>query len=148
VGFTEGLGRLGARPLGCEETELAIRIRQRRPEALLLYDPRGRSPPPRPAAAGPLALLPVPLLRRGPVKAAVSRLVGAGDALAAERSYLRRVLPRAVVRGLIPGELPTAATVLCSLAFTASGYLRGRVALGVGLSASATPPPEEVGCAP
>ena len=38
-GFTEGLGRLGTRPLGCEETELAIRIRQRRPEARLLHEP-------------------------------------------------------------------------------------------------------------
>jgi hypothetical protein len=63
-------------------------------------------------------------------KAAVSRLVGAGDTLAAERSYVRRVLPRAVARGLVPGELPTAATVLCGLAFTASGYLRGRSEAG------------------
>ncbi len=25
-GFDEGLGRLGTRPLGCEETEFAIRV--------------------------------------------------------------------------------------------------------------------------
>jgi hypothetical protein len=52
-------------------------------------------------------------------------------ATATERGYVRPVLPRAALRGPIPGRpggqpgLPTAATVLCGLAFTASGYLRG-----------------------
>jgi hypothetical protein len=36
----------------------------------------------------------------------------------------------AVVRGLVPGELRTAAMVVCGLAFTASGYVRGRSEVG------------------
>src|SRR4029450_4861451 len=38
-GFNDGLGRVGTRPLGCEETELGIRLRQWRTEVELLYEP-------------------------------------------------------------------------------------------------------------
>jgi glucosyl-dolichyl phosphate glucuronosyltransferase len=130
-GFTEGLGRLGARPLGCEETELAIRIRQRRPGARLVYDPSAVVHHHVPRQRARWRYFRARCYAEGRSKAAVSGLVGAGDALASERSYLRRVLPRAVVRGLAPrgpGGRPglrTAATVVCGLAFTASGYLRG-----------------------
>ena len=37
-GFTDGLGRVGSRPLGCEETELCIRLSKALPEAILLID--------------------------------------------------------------------------------------------------------------
>ncbi len=144
-GFTEGLGRLGARPLGCEETELAIRIRQRRPDARLLYDPSAVVHHHVPLQRARWRYFRARCYAEGLSKAAVSRLVGASDALAAERSYVRRVLPRAVIRGLAPGGpgghpgLRTATTVLCGLAFTASGYLRGRVALAAGRSPPGRP---------
>jgi MFS family permease len=38
-GFTDGLGRVGSRPLGCEETELGIRLRQWRADSRLVYEP-------------------------------------------------------------------------------------------------------------
>src|SRR4051794_34276113 len=38
-GFVDGIGRVGTRPVGCEETELCIRLSQRTPGAVLLYDP-------------------------------------------------------------------------------------------------------------
>lgn len=38
-GFHTGLGRVGKTPLGCEETELCIRIRQRRPGARMMHVP-------------------------------------------------------------------------------------------------------------
>jgi GT2 family glycosyltransferase len=38
-GFREGIGRVGRRPLGCEETELSIRALQRFPGGQVLYDP-------------------------------------------------------------------------------------------------------------
>jgi GT2 family glycosyltransferase len=129
-GFTEGLGRLGARPLGCEETELAIRIRQRRPEARLLYDPAAVVHHHVPRQRARWRYFRSRCYAEGLSKAAVARLVGADDALAAERRYVRRVLPRAVARGLSPGELRTAAAVVCGLALTASGYARGRSEVG------------------
>jgi glycosyltransferase involved in cell wall biosynthesis len=142
-GFTEGLGRLGARPLGCEETELAIRIRQRRPDARLRYDPAAVVYHHVPRQRARWRYFRARCYAEGLSKAAVSRLVGAEDALAAERSYVRRVLPRAVLRGLArkgPGGQPgfrTAATVLLGLWFTASGYVHGRVRLAAGGALSA-----------
>ena len=137
-GFTEGLGRLGTRPLGCEETELAIRIRQRRPGARLLYDPSAVVHHRVPRQRTRWRYFRARCYAEGLSKAAVSRLVGAQEGLASERSYVRRVLPRAVLRGLAPkrpGRQPgigTAATVLCGLAFTSAGYLHGRVTLAAG----------------
>jgi glucosyl-dolichyl phosphate glucuronosyltransferase len=134
-GFSEGLGRLGTRPLGCEETELAIRIGQRRPGARLLYDPSAvvHHLVPRHRARWPYFR--ARCYAEGRSKAVVSRLVGAGDALASERDYVRRVLPRAVAAGLAPWRpagLRSTATVLLGLGFTAGGYLHGRVALAAG----------------
>jgi len=40
-GFREGIGRVGTRPTGCEETELCIRLRQRWPEGRLEGPGRG-----------------------------------------------------------------------------------------------------------
>ncbi|MDH4366398.1 MAG: glycosyltransferase, partial [Acidimicrobiia bacterium] len=39
-GFDTGLGRTADRPLGCEETELCIRLHQLDPRAVLLLEPR------------------------------------------------------------------------------------------------------------
>lgn len=134
-GFTEGLGRLGTRPLGCEETELAIRIRQRRPGARLLYEPSAVVHHHVPRQRARWRYFGARCYAEGLSKAAVSRMVGARDGLAAERHYVRRVLPRAVVAGLVPvgaGPHPgvrPAATVLLGLALTTSGYLRGRIAM-------------------
>ena len=41
-GFIPGIGRVGVTPLGCEETELAIRLRQDDPRAVVLYVPGAR----------------------------------------------------------------------------------------------------------
>jgi len=63
-------------------------------------------------------------------KAALSRTLGRRDALAAESSYLRTVLPRAVVRELRDtgsGGATRAAAIVLSLGAVGSGYLRGSV---------------------
>ena len=136
-GFSEDLGRLGARPLGCEETELAIRVRQRRPESRLLYEPAAVVHHHVPRQRARWRYFGARCYAEGLSKAAVSRLVGARDGLAAERHYVRRVLPRAVVTGLAPTGAGTAATVLLGLALTISGYLRGRIALASNRPAAA-----------
>ena len=38
-GFRLDLGRVGTRPMGCEETELCIRMSARRPGSVLRYEP-------------------------------------------------------------------------------------------------------------
>ncbi|MCL2848422.1 MAG: glycosyltransferase [Micrococcales bacterium] len=136
-GFAEELGRVGHTPSGCEETELCIRITQSVCGARLVFDP---------AAAVAHEVAPDRLTWRylrgrgyaeGMSKAVVSGLVGTDDALCEERSYVARVLPRAVTRGLrgvVAGPrrrrdhaASVVAVSLCLLA-TALGYLRGRAA--------------------
>jgi GT2 family glycosyltransferase len=133
-GFTDGIGRVGSRPLGCEETELGIRLRQWRPGARLVYDPaavvRHRVTADRTAWRYYCSRC----FAEGISKAMVSRLVGARDALETERRYVRSVLPRAILRGLDPqrgdrtGGITTVGAILAGLSLAAAGYLRGRLA--------------------
>ena len=68
-GFQNGIGRsAGKRPLGCEETEFCIRVSQRSPGAVFLFDHRATIWHLVTRRAVPLLLLPVPLLRRRPVQ--------------------------------------------------------------------------------
>jgi hypothetical protein len=66
-------------------------------------------------------------------KARVTRTVGSGDGLAAERAYTTRTLPLGIVRGLAdfcrgrPGGLGRAAAIASGLAVTAYGYVGARL---------------------
>ena len=136
-GFTNGLGRVGTRPLGCEETELGIRLRQRRPDAQLRYEPAAvvhhRVTGDR-VAWGYFCRR---CYAEGISKAMVARLVGARDALETERSYVRSVLPRAMAHGLGPGRrgrpfgVRRAGAIVAGLVLTTAGYARGRLAAGL-----------------
>lgn len=126
-GFAEQLGRTASLPLGCEETELCIRLRQREPGARVLLAPaatvRHR------VSADRLGWR---YLRRrswseGRSKAAVSRLVGQRDALSTERSYLRSVIPRALGRAVLGGRPATAGALVLAVVATGAGYLVGRL---------------------
>jgi hypothetical protein len=134
-GFTDGLGRIGARPLGCEETELGIRLRQRHAGVRLLFEPaavvRHRVTEDR-LAWGYFCSR---CYAEGISKAMVSRLVGASDALQTERRYVRSVLPRAMLRDLDLRrrdralEITRVGAMLTGLLLTTAGYVRGRLAL-------------------
>lgn len=133
-GFAEQLGRTAALPLGCEETELCIRLRQREPDAKILLQPaatvRHRVGADR---------LDWRYLRRrswseGVSKAAISRLVGQQDALSTERSYVGSVIPRAllrstrdVLRGNRSGGLAAAGGLLLATSAAGAGYVAGRL---------------------
>lgn len=98
--FAEDVGRIGAVPLGCEETELCIRVGQH-------FGP------------GRIRCVPSSLVRHtvdpartrwrylvdrgwaeGRSKAHISSLVGAGDSTSIERTYLGRTIPRGLAREL------------------------------------------------
>jgi GT2 family glycosyltransferase len=133
-GFTDGLGRVGSRPLGCEETELGIRLRQWRAGVRLVYEPaavvRHRVTTDRMAWRYFCSRC----YAEGLSKAMVSRLVGARDALDTERRYVRSVLPRAMVRGLDPRQQHRSAgiarvgAIVAGLALATAGYARGTLA--------------------
>ena len=127
--FSTDVGRIGLTPTGCEETELCIRLRKARPDAMIKYLPdvavTHRVTPPR--------VRPGYFLRRclgeGQSKARVSRLVGSDHALMSERAYVRSVLPRAFMRELrrfVRGDfdgLAAATMMMLGLLLAGGAYL-------------------------
>jgi GT2 family glycosyltransferase len=130
-GFAEDLGRIGRNPLGCEETELCIRIRQtyRRMnrDARVVFEPAAQVDHRVSADRVRWAYLRRRSWSEGLSKAAVSRLVGSDDALSTERAYVATVLPGAVARELRAGRPTSALAIVTALAATGAGYLRGRL---------------------
>jgi glycosyltransferase involved in cell wall biosynthesis len=131
-GFTTGIGRSsGKRPLGCEETEFCIRLGQRRPDSLLLFDDDAVIWHRVPVARARFGYLRARCYAEGLSKALVTRSVGAADGLASERAHALGALPRGVLRGLAdglhgdPGGLGRAGAIVTGLSVTAWGYLVG-----------------------
>jgi len=133
-GFRNGIGRVGTRPIGCEETELCIRVRKRWPACVLLYEPGARVGHKVPEARTRWSYFRSRCYSEGLSKALVSRLVGASDGLASERAYTLRTLPAGVARGLgatlsdrsLHG-ISRAGAIVAGLSVTTAGYVVGTV---------------------
>jgi len=128
---TIGTFRLG---YGNDETELCIRLRQRCPDAVLMYEPAAKVSHQIPADRGRWAHFRSRCYFEGGSKAVVSWLLGAGDGLATERAYTARTLPSGVVREVFytlrtrdTAGIARAATIVAGLGFTTAGYLVGRL---------------------
>jgi GT2 family glycosyltransferase len=153
-GFRCGIGRVGNRPMGCEETELCIRAAQLRPGTRMLFDPRARVS----HRVGPDRMSWDYFRRRcyseGLSKALVSRHAGSGAGLASERAYVMRTVPRGVARGLgdalLRGDLwglSRAAAIVGGLAVTSAGFLVGAVQGRVWVTEPLRQPPSPTGSA-
>lgn len=129
-GFSDGLGRVGRTPLGCEETEFSIRATQisggriiQQPTAIVDHM----------VTADRLRLR--YFIHRcwaeGISKAIVSRLAGSDAALASERTYTTRTIPAGIARALRdglcgdPAAFGRAVAIVVGVAVTVAGYLRG-----------------------
>lgn len=127
-GFDPGLGRVGTLPVGCEETELFIRIRRSRPDALVLRDMRARVRHHVPPARRTVRYFLRRCWHEGRSKAALVARAGAGDGLSAERRQLQ-LLASAVLRELqglpyaAPGGLSRALMIVLGTLATGLGYL-------------------------
>ena len=148
-GFRSGIGRVGTRPVGCEETELCIRALQRWPDRIFCYEPRARVYHRVPTLRASSSYFRSRCYAEGRSKALVSRLVGAGAGLASERAYTFQVLPRGVVGGLTdlvrhrdPSGLARASAIAAGLAITTAGYLTGVVMSGLSSRAASAAQPE------
>ncbi|MET9822997.1 glycosyltransferase family 2 protein [Streptomyces sp. NPDC006349] len=133
-GFATGIGRDGdRRPLGCEETELCIRLSRARPDAVLLIDDRAVIHHRVPEAREHFGYFRTRTYAEGLSKALVARSVGAGRGLESERRYTTRVLPRGVLRGLgdavlaRPGGAGRAGAIVAGVLTAAGGYVVGSV---------------------
>lgn len=127
--FSEDLGRIGKTPLGCEETEMCIRISQVVPGAAFVFEPRARAAHRVSADRLTWSYLFSRCYAEGVSKAAVSRMVGQDAALSSERAYVTSVLPRAVLREitrLSPRHLLGAGALVAGTAVTVAGYVRGK----------------------
>lgn len=131
-GFRSGIGRVGTRPVGCEETELCIRAQRRWPEGVILFEPRAHVRHAVPAQRAGWRYFLSRCYAEGLSKALVARIAGAGDGLSSERAYTFRTLPRGVVRGLADallradvGGLGRAVAIIAGLLVTTTGYVVG-----------------------
>ena len=131
-GFRSGMGRVGRIPLGCEETELSIRITHLNPSSVILYQPES------------VVFHKVPEWRtrwdyfihrcyaEGLSKALVTQYVGSIDGLSSERRYITRTLAQGVFYNLKtavlhkkPIVVTRSAAIVLGLGVTTLGYLVG-----------------------
>jgi GT2 family glycosyltransferase len=133
--FDTGIGRVGRLPLGCEETELSIRLRRAQPGCKLLYVPTAVV---RHAVSADRATTSYFVRRcfaEGRSKALVAGCVGTHDALQSERVHAARVLPAGVLAGLRAAKdgeaagLARAAMIVVGLAVATAGFLAGQLAV-------------------
>ena len=133
-GFRPGIGRVGTLPVGCEETELCIRVRQRWPQGELVYVPTAVVRHRVPQGRATWEYFRSRCYAEGISKALVTQFVGAQDGLSSERAYTLRTLPAGVLAGLgaaLRGQadgLGRAAAIAGGFALTAIGYGRGLLA--------------------
>jgi hypothetical protein len=130
--FRHGIGRVGTLPVGCEETELCIRVRRYDPQTVMLYQPEARVHHQVSPDRATWKYFTSRCYSEGLSKALVSRLVGSGAGLASERSYTLRTLPRGVLKGLADAlfhrkltGIAASTAIIVGLAVTTLGYLKG-----------------------
>lgn len=129
-GFNADTGRVGRLPIGCEETEVCIKLRQADSANEIRYEPSAQVRHHVSADRVRMAYVAHRSWCEGLSKAGIARTVGRQDALSSESVYASRVLPAAVWRELRGGRrgLTAAAAIVLSLGLAGAGYLRGRVA--------------------
>jgi O-antigen biosynthesis protein len=128
-GFDAVVGRIGSKPRGCEETELAIRLTANRPGSAVLYVPSAVVDHSVSRERVTFSYFVRRNWHEGQSKAAVVRLAGANAGLARERRQVLVVLPAAIfhdLRKFCSGDgsamLRIAATVTGFIA-AAGGYM-------------------------
>lgn len=131
-GFHPAIGRVGRRPVGCEETELCIRAVRTVPGSRIVYDPAVRVKHYLPSGRGRWSYFVSRCYAEGLSKAIVAELAGPGRGLASERSYATRTLPAGVLtavrdavrdRRLTP--LARAGAIVTGLGVTGAGFVVG-----------------------
>ena len=144
-GFRNGMGRVGTRPVGCEETELCIRIHQQWPHVNLCYEPQARVLHHVPLQRATWGYFRARCYAEGLSKAQVAHHVGANQGLASERTYTLRTLPLGVLRGLVDlfrlesAGLLRALAIIAGLFITTLGYLSGHPGRPQPITPSAPP---------
>ena len=127
--FDTAMGRLGTLPLGCEETEFALRVHSAYVGGELVHVPLARVRHHVGAERTELRYFLRRCYSEGVSKAAVAERAGREQALASEHAYVRSTLPsgildgfRAGLRGDV-GGIARSVMILVGLMATAAGYV-------------------------
>lgn len=133
AGFQDELGRVAAHPVGCEETELCIRIGKYFPHSTQLYEPRARVSQVVPASRKNLKYFIDRCFFEGRSKAHLTQFVGSKSGLSDERSYTFRTLPTGVLMGVVDSirerswsGIARSGAIVLGLGYTTAGYLIAR----------------------
>jgi glycosyltransferase involved in cell wall biosynthesis len=125
-GFRSGIGRLGTRPVGCEETDFCLRVERARPDGRFIYQPLALVHHHVPAQRARWRYFLARCYGEGLSKALIVGAAGFRRGLAAERAYTARALTSGFSSAL-----------LAALTFRdRSGLLRA-TAIAAGLTAAA-----------
>jgi glycosyltransferase involved in cell wall biosynthesis len=129
-GFHDELGRVAAHPVGCEETDLCIRVGNHWPAGMLLYEPQAVVRQVVPASRENWRYFLARCFFEGRSKAHLARLVGSRAGLSSERRYTLRTLPSGMLLGLYDTiahrnwyGMARASAILVGLLSTTMGYL-------------------------
>jgi glycosyltransferase involved in cell wall biosynthesis len=138
-GFRHGIGRVGTRPVGCEETEFCLRAGQARPGGRFVYQPLAVVHHRVPARRARWRYFLARCYGEGLSKALIVRAAGFRRGLAAERSYTARALTSGFCSALLGtltlrdrSGLLRAAAIAAGLAAAAVGFCSGRLRSSVG----------------
>lgn len=98
--FSEALGRVGTVPVGCEETELSLRVASAFPEGRIVHEPRSVVRHQVSEDRTTFSYFRRRCWSEGASKAVVSRITRGGKALATERAYVLGTLRKGAAREL------------------------------------------------
>jgi len=133
--FEITVGRVGSKPVGGEETEFCIRLREAMPGHHIIYEPAARVRHRVRAERGTWRYFVSRCYGEGVSKAVIGRLVRSSAGLATERRYSTVTLPAGVARNIAaiprrPGAALRAGAIIAGLGITTLGYVRGRMGSG------------------
>ena len=131
--FRSEIGRIGAVPFGCEETELCIRATQVYPDRKFIYEPAASVLHYVPAQRSTFLYFRSRCYAEGISKALITELIGKRDGLSSERNYTFKTLPLGVLRGIKDafwGDLSglgRAGAIIIGLTWTTWGFIVGKL---------------------
>jgi glucosyl-dolichyl phosphate glucuronosyltransferase len=141
-GFRNGNGRVGTRPVGCEETEFCLRVGQARPAGRFVYQPLALVHHRVPARRARWGYFLARCYGEGLSKALIVQAAGVRRGLAAESSYTARALTSGFCSAMLAAltlrdrwGFPRAAAIGAGLAAAGAGFCSGQLLRFVGSAA-------------
>ena len=144
--FREGMGHVGGKPIGCDETEFSIRVLQHFPGSVLLYQPDAKVFHKVPASRSNWKYFISRCFLEGQSKALVTHYVGANDGLSSERKHMFITLPTAILRDIAETifnkniyGIVKSTSIFIGLLVTAWGYVHRKATLLISRRSKGTP---------